>query len=139
MVHEVGTDAGQLVTHGNPQRFEAFPRANAGEHEQLRRPDGAGRQHHLLSGHHGVGRSPVPVGQSFAPAGFQVEPLNQAARADRQVATRDRRREVSHSRAAANPVPHRHLQVTKAFLAVAVEVVAEPMPGLLGCLEKNLV
>ena len=48
VVHEVLSDAGELVHEGYPKLLQMALGANAREHEQVGRSDGPGAQHHTV-------------------------------------------------------------------------------------------
>src|SRR5580704_11844940 len=51
VVHQVLADARKMTNHGYPELLQVVFRADAGEHQQVRRSDRAGAQHHPVGFH----------------------------------------------------------------------------------------
>ncbi len=133
VVLEVGADPGKLDRGLDPGRFELAALADAGQHQQLRGADRAGREHDLLARPHGRrGRLAGELDAADALA-VELEPDRRDPGGDRQVRQPLGRAQERVCGAPAPPLALRHLDhADPGRLAVVVVVVGRVAGGAAG-------
>ena len=122
MVGEIRPDAGQLVLQADAVPPQFLARANAGQHQELRRAEHAGRHDHLASSID-LPRARVAGNQHAGGAApDEQHSLHANAGQDGQIRARAGRIQKCDGRAAATPMTLRHLVEPRPFLARAVEI-----------------
>ncbi len=144
MVLQVAADAGQVGDHRNAMRLRQRRRPDAGKLQDLRRPDGAAAQHHLLRGmrdDHLVAVPHLDAGAALAAIGLLlhdqlgdvcVDPHLEVGSA---VANRP---QEGLGRVPAPAVLLVDLEVAHTFVAAAVEIAAVRNAGLLCCEREGI-
>ena len=84
VVLQVLADAGQRVDDRRADRLETLRPADAGEFEQLRRADRAGRQHHFALRPRLATPAVLAIAQADRAAPLEQDPLDMRARSTRR-------------------------------------------------------
>ena len=130
VVLQVAAHAGQRVAHGDAVALQLGAVADAGEHEQLRRVEGAGGQQHLAPGVQGLRLAVQQRLHAGGAAAIQQHAPRLRAGEHAQVGARHGRVQVGAGGVPALAVLLRDLVEAHAFLRGAVEVVvARPAGG----------
>ena len=138
VVLEVAADLGLVDQHVDPVAAELVARADAGEHQQLRRLVGAGAEDDLLRRLQ-RGRRAVDDGLDARCArAVEQHAGHERHRDQRQVRARQRGVEVGHRGRAAHAVALRHLVAADAVLLAGVEVLDLAEPGRRGGVDEGV-
>ena len=125
VVLEVAPDLRRLRHHRQAEALQRRAVADAGEHEQLRALDGAGREDHLAPGAVDLLRPIGPAhGDAHGALAFEHNAQAQPLRFDAQVRPLQRGAEIGHGRAPAPPLVDVELVRRHALVPLAVEVPA---------------
>src|ERR1700730_10453467 len=103
VVHQVLADAGKMTNHRYAKLLQLVRRADARQHQQVRRSDRPGAQHHLI----GLDAEHLAAAFGFdahGPAVFDHDPTDEYSAPYRQVQMVADRIEVRHRRAHPDPV-----------------------------------
>ena len=139
MVLQVCADAGQIVDDPDAVFLQMPGRADAGEHEKLRRVDRAAAQDDFAAGVGGAQRAALPVFDAARAPSVQDQPRRQRAARHMQVGAPARRLQIGVRRAPAPAAMDRHVHRTEAFLAMAVHVGSAAVSGLDAGFDKGRV
>jgi hypothetical protein len=138
MVLQVLADPGKVVDDADAVAVEQRLRADAGELQQLRRLQRAGRQQHLGAAACGLRLAALAKAHADRTPAVEQQPGRLRLGLDAQVAAPARRAEVGLRGAAAPALPGVELEVAGAFLARAVEVVGARHADLAGAADERL-
>ena len=122
VILQVAAHALQLLHHLDPVAAQVLGPADAGDHQQLRRGDGARAQDHLARGADRLDRALVHHLEPGAAPALEGQPPRGAAGQHGQVGPRLGRVQVGHRRGTAPPVAHGLLEMRHAVLPGAVVV-----------------
>ncbi len=132
VILQVPADAGQIVAHLDPVVLQMRRVAQPGEHQEMRRADGSGRQDHFGSrAHHMLGTRAVAPDDPRGPLALEQDVAGLCPGQDRQVLALAHRIEKRDGGGTAPPVPRGKLEVAHAFLRGAVVIGVERVSGLL--------
>lgn len=122
MILQILPDAGDVGVHRYADPFERRRRSDAGEHQELRRIDGAGGKHHFACGTYRMVAAVPTIGAADGAPSLEQDLRCLGAGADGQVGTPPRRIEIGAGRTPAAAVPDVGLIPAEAFLNRAVEI-----------------
>ena len=139
MIHQISAHTRQHPHRVDAVGVELIRRADARQHEQLGRTDGTGSKQHL-SARCSVQVRPLPLIVNAGCARTFVRYLSHVGMGhDVEVRSLRRRRQVGTCGTAPRGRVHGHLEITKAFLLVAVEIGAQCVACLLARLEEHVI
>ena len=134
MVLQVFADPRQRMNDRRADRLDELRPADAGEFEELRRTDRAGRQNHLDARARLVALAVLAVSQAYRAAPVEKDPLDMRAGRQTQVRPLEDRLQKPARRAPAPPAALVDFEIGRAFVVAAIEVVdfrdADLNPGL---------
>ena len=136
VVLEVASDAAQLVGDRHADLLEVLGRADARQHQDLRRVEGARRQDHLAAGARDALLALALVEDAGHPRAAQLEALDLGVGDDLEVVALHRRPEVGVGAAPAAAVLLEGLEHPDAVLLRAVVVRRARDPARLGSLDE---
>ena len=130
MILQILADAAQRDRRRDAVRAQLVRIADAGQHQGLRRVDGAAGQDHLaLRRARSCARRSAVFDADRARA-LEQDARHQRAGLDRQIGAPERRPQIADRRAAPTAVADRHLDAREAVLLGAVVIVGRRMAGL---------
>jgi len=141
MVLQVAADTRQLVQAVDADRLQVIGRADARQHQELRRVHRASRENDLAAAARYLVAAVDLVTHAHGAIAVEDDPLDQRVgdHLDVVLVTLDRRPQIGARRAPALLVLLRDLVVTDAFLVGAVEVRYALVTGLFAGLQESLV
>ena len=137
MVVQVLADARQVDRRRDADRAQVIGRTDAGEHQELRRAEGAGADDHLARGEGLAGLAAHGVGQAEGPPLVEQHPLAERAGPDGQRGVRRDTPQVGPGRGGAQAALDVHVEAAEALLPRAVDVAGRREAGLAAGLEEG--
>ena len=138
MVLQVLPDPRQVGHHRDSVALQMVGRPDAGQHQQLRRVDGAAGQDHLTAGHGGAEVASLAVLDAGGAAALEQHPRRHGAGLDRQIGPLHRRTQEGARRAPAHALMDGHVHPPEAFLLEAVHVLGGGIAGLDAGLDEGV-
>ena len=123
MVLQALPDARQMVHDRHAELADMLLRPDAGQHQQLRRVDGAAAQDDFARGGRGADLAVAPEPHADGAPAFEQDLLGQRPGDDAQIGALHRRAQIADGGRAAPAIARRRLVVADAVLARAVEIV----------------
>ena len=134
VVLQVFADPGQRVNDRGADRLDEIRPADAGEFEELRRTDRAGRQYDFASRARLAALAVLGVSQPDSAAALEKNPLDMRAGRRTQVWPLENRLQKSGRRAPAPPAALVDFEIGRTFVVAAIEIVdfrdADLFPGV---------
>src|SRR5579883_1617906 len=138
MVLQILADAGQVMRGLYAVRCKLVGVADAGQHENLRGIDRAGREDDLLIGAGAKALAILLIFHCKSAAALDDDALGQGVSGDGEIWPGENRTKESFRRAAPLAVPDREIIAAEAFLLLAVEIVIDRVAGLLARLDEQV-
>ena len=139
MVLEIRADAGQVVDDCDAVLLQLPGRADAGEHQKLRRVDRAAAQDDFAPRLDGADRIALPVFQAADAPALKQQAGRHCIGRDGEIGAPRRRLQIG-VRGAPAPAPvNRHVHRPEAFLPVAVHIGGAGVAGLFARFDEGAV
>src|SRR4051812_24109714 len=139
MVLQILPDARQMMRHGDAVLCQCGAVADAGEHQQMRCLERAGRKDHFATGAQPAKLLALPIFDTYGALAFEQDAGGMRRGFDPQIGARSHVwMDISPRGAPAFAVFLRDLVDAEAFLLLGIEILADPELGLARRLQKNL-
>src|ERR1700758_1150416 len=122
MILQIGADAGPIEQHVDAVCAQVFGRADAGQHQDLRRSDRARGEHDFATAARAAQYASLPPAHADGGAASENQAFDQAAGLEPQIGAVEHRLQESARRGYTPAAPLIDMKGAAAFVVAAVEI-----------------